>query len=111
VKFVPSEVEIYIPIKEFTEGTFEIPITATHLPENLDVKFFPSRVKVSFSVTLEEYKNITPEDFEIELDYRDFYQNEDGRVELTITKSPATVNNIRISPSSVEFLFESKTKK
>jgi len=48
VKFVPSEVEIYIPIKEFTEGTFEIPITATHLPENLDVKFFPSRVKVSF---------------------------------------------------------------
>ena len=110
MKFVPAEVEIYIPIEEFTERTFEIPITATHLPEDLDVKFFPSRVTVSFSVTLEEYKKIIPEDFEIELDYRDFHENEDGRVELTLTKSPATANNIRISPSSAEFLFENKTE-
>ncbi|MEN6589578.1 MAG: YbbR-like domain-containing protein [Proteiniphilum sp.] len=109
VKFVPAEVEIYIPIEEFTERTFEIPITATHLPKDLDVKFFPSRVKVSFSVTLEEYKKIIPEDFELELDYRDFHENEGGRVELTLTKSPATANNIRISPSSAEFLFENKT--
>jgi len=60
-------------------------------------------------VTLEEYQKITPEDFEIKLDYRVFNANEDGRVELELTKSPATVNNVRISPSSVEFLFENKT--
>jgi hypothetical protein len=27
VKFVPDEVEIYIPIKEYTEKSFDIPIT------------------------------------------------------------------------------------
>jgi len=108
VKFVPAEVEIYITIEEFTERTFEIPITATGLPGDLDVKFFPSRVKVSFSVTLEEYKKITPEDFGIELDYRDFHANEGGRVELELTNIPLSANNIRISPSSVEFLFENK---
>ncbi len=108
VKFVPAEVEIYIPIAEYTEHTFEIPITASHVPANLDVKFFPSRVKISFSVTLEDYKKITQEDFEIALDYRDFHENEGGRVELELTKSPPSVNNIRISPSSVEFLFENK---
>ncbi len=108
VKFVPDEVEIFIPVKEYTERTFEVPITATGLPGRLDVKFFPSRVSVSFSVTLEEYRKIAPEDFEIRLNYRTFHQNEDGRVELQLSKSPAAAQNIRISPSSVEFLFESK---
>lgn len=108
VKFVPSEVEIYIPIEEFTERTFEIPITASHVPANLDVKFFPSRVKISFSVTLEDYKKITAEDFEIALDYRNFHENEGGRVELKLTKNPPSAKNTRILPSSVEFLFENK---
>lgn len=110
IKFVPSQVEIYIPVEEFTERTFEIPITAVHVPKKLDVKFFPSRANVTFSITLEEYKKIVPEDFSIQLDYRKFNSNEDGRVELELTHTPASVVNARISPASVEFLFESKTE-
>ncbi|HHU27439.1 MAG TPA: YbbR-like domain-containing protein [Bacteroidales bacterium] len=108
VKFSPDQVEAFIPIEEYTERGFEVPIVATHLPKDLDVKFFPSKVNVTFSVTLEEYKKIDPEDFEITLDYRKFHDNEDGRVEIELTKSPSTVVNPRLSPTSVEFLFESK---
>ncbi len=108
VKFSPSQVEIFIPIEEYTERVFEVPIVATHMPKNMDVKFFPSRATVTFSVTLEEYKKIVPEDFEITLDYRQFHNNEDGRVSLELTGSPSTIVNPRISPTSVEFLFESK---
>ncbi|MDR0421793.1 MAG: hypothetical protein LBH72_02125 [Proteiniphilum sp.] len=110
VKFVPSQVEIHIPVEEYTERTFEIPVTAVHMPGKLDVKFFPSRVSVTFSVTLEEYKKIVPEDFSIALDYRKFYSNEDGRVEIELTNCPASVINPRISPASVEFLFENRTE-
>lgn len=108
VKFSPTEVEIYIPIVEYTEQSFEIPIKATHVPRDLDVKFFPSRAKVSFSVTLEDYRKIAPEDFAIELDYRSFHKNENGRVELTVTKKPASIIDPKISPTSVEFLFENR---
>ena len=108
IRFSPSEVEIYIPIVEYTEHSFEIPITVSHVPNNLDVKFFPSRATVSFSVTLEEYRKIGPEDLSIELDYREFYRNEDGRVTLKLTNIPSSVVNPNISPSSVEFLFENK---
>ncbi|WP_418893708.1 hypothetical protein [Limibacterium fermenti] len=108
VKFVPDAVEIYIPVKEYTERTIEIPITCRNLPQDRDVKFFPSRASISFSVTLDEYKNITPEDFQIQLDYRQFHSNENGRVELELTKSPSSIVNTRISPSSVEFLFEDR---
>ena len=106
VKFVPNIVDIYIPIEEFTERSFEIPITAKNLPHGMDVKFFPSRATVSFSVTLEEYKKISEDDFQVQLNYLDFHSNKDGRVELTLTREPSSVRNPRISPTSVEFLFE-----
>ena len=108
VKFSPTEVDIYIPVVEYTEQSFEIPIKATHLPRNLDVKFFPSRATVSFSVTLDAYREITPEDFAIELDYRAFRENENGRVELIVTKKPGSIVDPKISPTSVEFLFENR---
>lgn len=108
IKFVPDWVEIYIPIQEFTERSFEVPITVRNAPSHIDVKFFPSQTEVSFSVTLEEYKKIAPEDFEIELDYRKFHDNDNGRVDLELSESPPAIRNIRISPSSVEFLLESK---
>lgn len=108
VKFVPDQVEIYIPINEFTERTFEVPIKCRNLPSGMDAKFFPSRVNVSFSATLEEYKKIAPEDFEIKLDYNKFKSNENGRVDLELTEKPSSVRNVRISPSSVEFLFENR---
>ena len=108
VKFSPTEVDIYIPVVEYTEQSFEIPIKATHLPRNLDVKFFPSRATVSFSVTLDANREITPEDFAIELDYRSFRENENGRVELIVTKKPGSIVDPKISPTSVEFLFENR---
>ncbi|NLI99935.1 MAG: hypothetical protein GX371_02115 [Bacteroidales bacterium] len=111
VKFSPPQVDIFIPIEEYTERTFDVPIAAVGLPDNLDVKFFPSRATVTFTVTLEEYKKIVPEDFEIVLDYSTFHENEDGKVSLELSKSPFTVVNPRLSPSSVEFLFESKVSR
>ena len=108
IKFVPSEVEIYIPISEFTERIFEVPITCRNLPAGMDAKFFPSRVNISFSTTLEEYKKIAPEDFEIKLDYNKFKSNENGRVDLELTAKPSSARNVRISPPSVEFLFENR---
>ncbi|MEA4950801.1 MAG: hypothetical protein VB068_14335, partial [Petrimonas sp.] len=75
---------------------------------NIDVKFFPSQTEVSFSVTLEEYKKIAPEDFEVELDYKKFFKNETGRVDLELSKSPPAIRNVKLSPSSIEFLLESK---
>jgi hypothetical protein len=108
VRFVPDEVEIHIPVEEFTERAVEVPITVINVPESLDVKFFPSRVTASFSVTLEEYRRISPEELKIVLDYKDFYRNENGRVALTLTTQPASIVNPRLSPSSVEFLFENR---
>lgn len=108
VKFIPDQVEIYIPVLEYTERRFEIPITTRNVPAGIDVKFFPSHTEVSFSVTLEEYRKISQEDFKIELNYNEFHKNENGRVNLELTANPSSIRNIQLSPSSVEFLLEKK---
>lgn len=104
----PNEVEVYIPIHEFTERQFEISITVTNAPETLDVKFFPSKVRITFSVTLDVYKKIAPEDFEIELDYVKLKNLAGDQIELELTKFPPSIKNPHISPAVVEFLFEQK---
>lgn len=108
ITFKPNEVEVYIPIHEFTERQFEIAITVKDEPEDLDVKFFPSRAKVTFAVTLEDYKKIAPEDFEIVLDYNILRNIQNDQVELKLSKFPESIINPHISPSVVDFLFERK---
>ena len=108
VTFDPTTVDIYIPIYEFTERQFDVPILSKNSPSSLDVKFFPSRVKVTFSVTLDDYKKISPEDFEIVIDYNTLRNTEGDQVELTLTKFPSSIQNPRITPEVVEFLFEYK---
>lgn len=108
ISFEPNVVDIYIPIYEFTERSFEIPILSKNTPSTLDVKFFPSRAKISFSVTLDNYKKISPDDFEIMIDYNSLRKLETDQVELKLTKYPSFILNPKLSPEAVEFLFEYK---
>lgn len=108
IKINPNEVEVYIPIHEFTERQFEIPITVSNEPKNLDVRFFPSKVKVVFAVTLDDYKRISPEEFEVKVNYNTLKEIDGDQVELHLTQYPSTITNPHISPRVVEFLFERK---
>jgi hypothetical protein len=74
----------------------------------MEVKFFPSKVEVTFSVTLEEYRKIDPEDFKIVMDYNELNKLQDSSVNLQLTTIPKNVRNVHYSPTSAEFLFEKK---
>ena len=106
LRLSPKVVDLFIPVLEYTERKFDVPVTVKNTPANLDVKFFPSNIEVSFSVTLEDYKKISEEDFAIELDYNSFYQNENGRATLELTQSPASIKNPKLSPTEIDFLLE-----
>ena len=108
VTLKPNEVDVYIPIHEFTERQFEIPIQVINDPDRVDVKFFPSKVKITFTVTLDNYKKIGPEDFEIKIDYLKLRNIPGDKVELELSKFPTSIKNPQISPPTVEFLFEQK---
>jgi len=108
VKFIPEKVEVQVPTDKYTQKDVHVPVTCINLPENLDVKFFPSIVKISFLVGLSKYQSITEADFSVQFDYNDLKDMREYHVPLRITMSPGHVQNLVLSPEEVDFIFEQK---
>lgn len=108
VKFKPEQVLIEIPIEEFTQKELQIPITCLNVSDNLDLKIFPSAVKISFFVSLSKYKTIAEKDFEVQLDFNVLKNLQGSLAPIRLTASPDYIRNIKMEPSSVEFILEQK---
>lgn len=105
-KFVPEKVQVTVPVDEYTQKNLQILITCTNLPPDINIRFFPSSVKVSFLVGLSKYESITSNDFSIQFDYNDLKDIKGSIVPLRITSSPEHVQNLFLSTTEAEFIFE-----
>lgn len=106
LKFVPSEVQVTVPVDKYTQKDIMVPITCGNVPQGMNVRFFPSSVKVSFLVGISKYEKIGVEDFAIEFDYSELKSMKESFVSLRILSSPDYVQNLKMSPSEAEFIFE-----
>lgn len=111
IKFVPDVVDIDVPVEAYTQKNVEIPVECINLPENLNIKFFPSKVKLSFFVGVSEVDSIKMKDFSVAIDYDGIKDSKQASVPVRITSSPSYVRNLTISPPNVEFIFEYKSTK
>nr|WP_297161906.1 YbbR-like domain-containing protein [uncultured Dysgonomonas sp.] len=111
IRFVPDIVNIDVPVEAYTQKNVEVPVECLNLPENLNVKFFPSRVKLSFFVGVSEVDSIKIKDFSVAIDYDGIKDSKQVSVPVRITSSPSYVRNLTISPPNVEFIFEYKNTK
>lgn len=107
-RFEPTQVLVEIPIEEFTQKELQIPITCLNVDKDFDLKIFPSSVNVSFFVSLSKYKSITEKDFEVQLDFKMLKDLNGSLAPIRMTASPDHIRNIKMEPSSVEFIIEQK---
>lgn len=106
LRFVPDEVKVYVPVDEYTQKDLDIPITCINLPPDLNVKFFPSSVKISFQVGLTKYSSITSNQFTIQFDYNELKSIQESHVPIRISSYPDHIQNLTMSNTEVEFIFE-----
>ncbi|MCC8153662.1 MAG: YbbR-like domain-containing protein [Tannerellaceae bacterium] len=106
INFEPSMVTVTIPIEEFTEKTFEIPVLFKRVPIDQIVRPFPSTIKINAFVPLSNYKDLTEDDFAIIIDYRELEDNTTGILPISLTKKPAWIQEITLIPDKIEFIFE-----
>ncbi|MDH6354213.1 hypothetical protein M2132_000540 [Dysgonomonas sp. PH5-45] len=111
IKYVPDKVELEIPVEEYLQKDITAPIKCVNLPENLDIRMFPSSSKISFFVGRSRYKEVITEDFIIEIDYNELIHKKEMKAPLRLTSSPTYVRNISLNPSEIEFVFEEKDNK
>ncbi|MFA8450955.1 MAG: CdaR family protein [Bacteroidales bacterium] len=93
-----KEVEINIPVEKFTEETIHIPIKSE---DNLQIKFFPSEVQITYQVAIKDYSRVKPEQFNITAKK---IITSNNRAKINIKTSPSFIKIKKINPQTVEYL-------
>ncbi len=108
IRFIPNKVELSIPVDEFTSKEIEVPVTCVNLPNNLNIRFFPSTVKVPFFVGLKRHNEIKPDDFKVIVDYDEIKNLEDpsSSIPVRLITSPDYIRTKLPIPGEVEFVLE-----
>lgn len=102
----PSNVSVTVPIEEFTEKTLEIPVVCTNLPPYYTLRTFPSVIKVTSSIPLSRFKDLSEDQFEIKISFADLEQNVSGTLPIHLSKKPDWVDNTLLAPDKIEFILE-----
>lgn len=100
-----QSVLIKIPVEEYTETQQTVPVFVINKPDEINVKLFPAKVKVTFQVGLSRFSGIHPEDFKLTVDYNDILQGKQ-RLKITTESTPAFIYALKITPEELEYLIE-----
>jgi hypothetical protein len=103
----PEKVTVRIDVEKFTEKELKVPIQIKNRPTNVNLKLFPSEIKVSCMVGLSEFDNINPSDFSAVVDYNSI-SDETIKLAITIESKPSFIELNRFAPQTVEYLIETK---
>ncbi len=106
MKAVPAEVQVTIITDRLTEKTVQVPIHSLNFPAARVLRTFPSYVNVTFKVGVKEYERIGADKFVIALSYEDLLSLRSNKVRLNVRSLPDGVSDVRISPSTVDFVIE-----
>ncbi|MGE0020995.1 MAG: YbbR-like domain-containing protein [Draconibacterium sp.] len=102
---VPEKVTINIEVEKYTEKELKVPVEIFNKPADVQLKLFPSEIKLFCSVGLSRFDSIKASDFGVAVDYNSII-NDVNSLGLTIFKQPELVQNIKLNPEKVEFLIE-----
>ncbi|MBP5367156.1 MAG: hypothetical protein J6Y24_12330 [Bacteroidales bacterium] len=113
---IPNEVtchtlytDLKINTEKFTEQTLVLPIRQINTPDSILMRVFPQSATVKFFVGWANYQRISKDMFSIAVDYADLNSPlKSDLLSIKLIRSPEKlgVTDIRISPSSVEYLVE-----
>ena len=103
LKFSVEEVMLKGTVEKFTEGTLKIPVRIINVPKELNIKFFPKEVTVSYYVSLSDFNAVTRKDFEVICDFKKINASQNF-FKPELVKSPDMVKHTKIDYQRIEFI-------
>jgi len=98
--FLPSTVQVTIPVQKFTEESVEVIIKLINPLPGKNIKLFPDKAIVSCIVSMKDYKKLDSRLFTVNAEL----SKSDNLYHLTVTTAPDYVRNIKVTPEKVEYL-------
>lgn len=109
VRFIPSYNDIALMVDILAEKTLEIPVRGVGFPNDKILRTFPSKVQISFQVGLSRFKDVTADDFAIEVEYQDLEDDSDDKCKPTLTVLSPYVHHVRMTPKEIDYIIEKKS--
>jgi hypothetical protein len=102
-----EEVKVQIAVEQYTEAKFELPLIILNQPDSLQIKTFPSKVKVTCRVGLSQYNKLNNSSFQAIIDYSE-HSVINSKLAVRLDKVPETVIRVDFFPKEVEYIIERK---
>jgi hypothetical protein len=100
----PRAIQVTVPVEEYTEKQIEIPVKLINNNSFQDVKIFPQKVKVTFTVALSKYEETDEDFFEATADL-DLWRLHNYKVlPVNISKVPDYCRVVRVEPRTIDFI-------
>ena len=106
VKLVPSSIQMVLPVDIYTEKTVEVPLQGVDFPIDKTLRAFPSKVQITFQVGVSRFRDITADDFHIDVSYEELQSLGTNKYTVKLQNIPQGVSHVRINPEQVDFLIE-----
>ena len=107
IRFQTERVRVTIPVEQFTETSFTVPVEPEKVPDSIQLKLFPSEVLVRCMVGLSRFKSIRATDFGACIDYAQV-QEKKSKLDVILYKTPSNITAIKIHPPRLEYIIEVK---
>jgi hypothetical protein len=111
LSYATKKVKVIVPVDEFTEANFSIPIEHHNVPDSLIIKTFPNSVHVKYLVTLTHFERISSDLIHAYVDFSAVDLTKPSpatRLRVELDTIPSFIYNLNVSPRNVEFLVEKK---
>ena len=107
-KIVPEKVEVTIPIEEVTTKKLTLSVAPQNLPTGISMLTFPANVQSNCMIPVSKFSKIHADDFSVGVDYNQLKDHIGKKVAVQVLRKPPFVNNVQVTPDSVEYILEEK---
>ena len=105
-RFTPSYNDVTFMVDIYAEKTVEVPVVGVGFPKDKLLRTFPSKVQVTFQVGLSRFKEVTAEDFVVEVNYKDLQDGKNEKCKPSLQVLSRFANRARMNPAEVDYIIE-----
>jgi hypothetical protein len=107
VKTVPDRLDVTFYTDVLAEVVIEdVPVRGINMPEGKVLRTFPSKVKVSFVTGVNNFRNISKDDFTVVADYNEIKQHPSEKCNLYLRRTPPGISRATLVNTQADYLIE-----
>jgi hypothetical protein len=103
LKYSNKSVKLLIDVEKSTESILDIPISIINIPKDIKLNYYPKMIKISFTVSLNNYQNYSSKDFKIICDFNQI--SLDGKLTPKVINQPNLIKNLRLINNKIQYVF------